>query len=323
MTRCIAIFGLVGLFVTAPADVSIFTGAPPAPPGYATYEEAVAAVMTGKVPRVKTPSPIPPTVVEHRDIEYCNVEGTSLRLDLYAPKGVDAPAPGLVLVHGGGWRMGNRRDCLAYSVAFAERGYVAAQVSYRLSPAAHFPAAVQDVKCAIRWLRAHAAEYGVDPDRIAVLGGSAGGHLSLMAAYADDPALDCASGNHGVSSRVQAVVNLYGVTDCTVPIAQEAIEVIDFIGKRYSEAPATYELASPLTHLTKDDPPTLTFHGTIDELVPIDQADRLHQKLDALGVPNYYDRVEGWPHSMDLAQPLFDRCVFVMARFLDKYLAKR
>ena len=115
-------------------------------------------------------------------------------------------------------------------------------------------------------------------------------------------------------------MNIYGVVDCTTPYAREAREVTNFLGATYAETPELFEQASPLHHLTKDAPPTLTFHGTIDELVPVSQADALHEKLTELGVPNYYDRIEGWPHTMDVVQPINDRVRYIIERFLDIHL---
>lgn len=301
-------------------DTDIFAGAPAAPPGYDTYEAARAAVMKGEVKAINAAPEIPDSISVTKDIPYHSGGDPRQALDLFVPKNLDAPAPLLVFIHGGGWRAGNKGDYLSYNVHFAELGYVTASVGYRLSPANHFPSAVQDVKCAIAWLREHAKENHIDPERVAVVGGSAGGHLALMAGYANAPELECPDAPKGVSTRVQAVVNFYGVVDCTVQRAIEAREVQDFIGKPYSEAKEAYESASPLIHLTKDDPPTLTFHGTIDELVPIGQADTLHAKLTELGIPNYYDKVVGWPHSMDVAKPVNDRCRYIMEKFFEAHL---
>ncbi|MBN2307792.1 MAG: alpha/beta hydrolase [Candidatus Hydrogenedentes bacterium] len=294
---------------------------PPPPEGFASYDEAMAAVLGGKVKLIAPPSEAPDTVREIKDIEYGNVGGRALLLDLYLPLDTHGPVPGLIFIHGGGWKKGDRKDYLYYTAKYAEQGYAAATISYRFSGEAPFPAAVEDAKCAVRWMRANAAEYGIDPDAIAVLGGSAGGHLAMMVGYSSDvPELEGDGGHAGVSSRVQAVVNLYGPSDLTAEIAKDSGEVRSFLGVGYAEAPELYAKASPLTYLSKDDPPTLILHGTIDELVPVEQSDVLAQKLEALGVPVVYDRLEGWPHTMDRAEAVNERCRFFMDRFFKRYL---
>jgi len=170
-------------------------------------------------------------------------------------------------------------------------------------------------------MRAHAKEYQIDPDRLAVIGGSAGGHLSLMAGYSDDPQLEGRGGHQEQSSRVAAVVNFYGPVDLTSPEAQAAGSVKKFLGGSYEEAPERFKLASPLTHLDAQDPPTLVIHGTIDETVSITQADRLVARLQELNVPHAYQRMEGWPHTLDAVEVANEHCQQLMMLFFDRYLS--
>jgi len=305
--------------VGAHGEDGVFDGAPDAPAGYETYMEARRALLSGEVATVTPPAGIPDDIAFHDDVVYATHDGVELSLDIFVPESADEPRPVMLFIHGGGWSGGKKEDYIFYNIAFAKLGYVTASVQYRLTPEHTFPANVQDVKCAIAFLRAHAGDYNIDPSTVIAIGGSAGGHLSLMAGYVQDPALDCPDEHHDADTSVQAVVNLYGVVDCTTPVAIAAHQVINYIGKPYDEAQSAYEAASPIHHLDANDPPTLTFHGTIDELVPIKQADMLHTKLDELGIENYYDRVEGWPHSMDLAKPINDRCRYVIERFLAKH----
>lgn len=307
-------------FVVPPVHATdLFDGAPAAPPGYETHTAAQAAVISGKVPAVTQREEVPDSIAFHDDLVFAKPGGKALSLDLFVPKEASNP-PLLVFIHGGGWRGGKKEDLALYTIGFAESGYATASIQYRLSPEFKFPAAIQDVHCALGWLQEQASSYGFDGTRMVLLGGSAGGHLALLAGYNNDDELECPDGANIEPGTVKGIVNLYGVVDCTTPIAQAAYQVQDFIGKSYDEAAETYAQASPMLHLDAGDPPTLTFHGTIDELVPIAQADRLHEKLDELDIVNYYDRVEGWPHSMDLAKPVNDRCQYVIRRFLEIHL---
>ncbi|HAM70893.1 MAG TPA: alpha/beta hydrolase [Verrucomicrobiales bacterium] len=276
------------------------------PVGYGSVNQLKAAYLLGALKLIDRAPPVPPGIQAETGIEYGRVDGKPLLLDLFTPEGLTRPAPLLLFVHGGGWKSGKREDYLVYTTHFAQRGYVTASLSYRLVPKAGFPAPVEDAKCAVRWARENAARLHVDPDRIAILGGSAGGHIALMVGYAQDrPEWEGSGGHPNVSSRVAAVVNFYGPVDLTTPFAQGAGVVRDFLGgKSFQEAPGLYQAASPITYLTSNAPPTLTFHGTLDEIVPIDQADELESRLTALRVPHEYARLEGWPHTMDVALPV-------------------
>ncbi len=295
---------------------------PPIPPGYETPDDAKNAVLSGKVAMSVLNPPTPDNVKITRGIEYGKGGDVALKLDLYQPTGVTKPAPAVVWIHGGAWRSGHRAAYHAYCIRCAEAGYVAATVSYRLMNVAPFPAAAEDVKCAIRWVRKNAARLGVDPNRIAAAGGSAGGHLALLAGYASEVAeLEGTGGNDGVSSAVQAVVDFYGPADLTTEYAVSNDIVINFLGgKLFKDAPEAYRLASPVTHVTPDDPPTLIFHGTIDRIVSVRQSEMLVDKLKAAGVPHEFDRIEGWPHTMDMAKPISDHCVAMILEFLDTHL---
>ena len=227
-------------------------------------------------------------------------------------------APVLIFIHGGGWSKGDKSDYLSYLVDYAKKGYVTVTVSYRLSGVAHYPAAVQDVQCAIHWIRTHSEEYFINPDRIALIGGSAGGHLAMMVAYSDEKEFskECADSRGG---KVQAIVNLYGPTDLSTEYARSRDECQQFLGKSYQEAPYLYKTASPRSYISPDDPPTLIFHGTIDSLVPVSQSDSLHNWLDQAGVPNEYHKLKGWPHTMDLSVKVNNYCQYYMDAFFIKY----
>lgn len=295
---------------------------PPAPAGYASEKEVKEAFFAGKLKPIDLTIDVPETVTVEKNIEYGKGGGHALQLDLYSPKERKHPLPAILFLHGGGWTGGYRQIYHYYCVKFAERGYVVATASYRLAGEAPFPAAVEDTKCAVRWLRANAKKLGIDPNKIAVAGGSAGGHLAMMIGYSSDvPELDGKGGNPETSSEVQAVVDLYGPTDLTAEEAKSRKEVLNLMGgKKIDEAADAYRLASPVTHVTKDDPPTLILHGSIDTTVPIHQAELLVEKLKNAGVVYEYDRLEGWPHTMDLDASVNEHCMAKMFEFLDKNL---
>ncbi|MBL9163249.1 MAG: alpha/beta hydrolase [Planctomycetaceae bacterium] len=299
---------------------------PPAPAGYSSETAIKAAFFAGLLKTIDVNLPVPAAVNVEKGIEYGKGGDVALKLDLYQPadegKSDAALHPAIIFVHGGAWKGGNREIYHYYCVKLAEQGYVVATVSYRLSDVAPFPAAVQDVKCAVRWLRANAQRLHVDPNRIAMAGGSAGGHLSMMAGYVtDQPELEGTGGHPEVSSRIQAVVNLYGPTDLTTDFARDNDVVVKFLGgESYADDPDLYAQASPITHVSADDPPTLILHGSIDTVVPISQAELLVDKLKAAGVPHEYDRVEGWPHTMDLEANVNRHCLAKIEEFLGKHL---
>lgn len=310
------------LFVLGLALITGASEAPPIPPGYPNEAAVMAALALRQIKLIDAKAIVLPANVEERlDIEYGVGGQRPLKLDLYLPKGRTQASGAILFIHGGAWKSGKRGDLKYYCVKFAERGYVTATASYRLTQGAPFPAAVEDVKCAVRWLRANAGTHLVDPNRIAVSGNSAGGHLALMVGYSDDPSLEGAGGNPGVSSRVCAVVDFYGPTDLTTEYARKQKVVTDFLGgKMFEETPEIFKQASPLAHLTKDDPPTLIFQGTIDILVPVAQSDALAERLKGLGIDYVYERYEGWPHTMDVAEAVNRRCVYQMEQFFKKHL---
>lgn len=294
------------------------------PRGYATREQAIAAIAAGQVAPINTLLTYENVQVQH-DIRYSKDAGARGVLDLYQPKDAQSPCIGIVLIHGGGWRHGSKEDYTYYGQQFARRGFVVACINYRLTPSHKFPAQVHDAKAAVRWLRTHAGEYNVDPDRIAVMGGSAGGHLSQMVGYSSGVAvLDPTDDESDVSTAVQGVVTIYGPCHLGhyLDKAEASVNgmIQDFLGQPGKDVPEKVAAASPLTYLDEKDPPTLIMHGTIDRVVPIEQGDELAARLNELNIPYIYDRLPGWPHAMDIAQPVNDRVVFLTERFLKNAL---
>ncbi len=294
------------------------------PKGYPTWNAAMLWIALG---RQKLLDPrkdweMPETVSVKKDVVYGNVDNRKLLLDLYSPKNLNTPVPGLIFIHGGGWEAGNKKDYTYYTIRFAQRGYVAATIGYRFSDEAGFPGCVEDAKCAVRWMRSHADELHVDPEKIVVIGGSAGAHLAMMAAYASDvPELEGNGGYTGVSSAVAAVVELYGPTDATVEGLRDEPVAHKFMRKTYEEAPEIYRMASPLFHLDASDPPTLVIQGTLDRVVPVNQADALVEKLRNLNIPHWYARLDGWPHGLDIAPEVNDYTQQLITAFLESHLS--
>ncbi len=318
----IIIAGFIVLFMAAGCSLIKYNqdGEPKAPRGYKNEFFLKAAYAVGMIDMIDTEPAIPSELKVFSDIEYKQVDSHSLKLDIYRLKKLTDPAPTLIFIHGGSWKSGKRSDYLPYLVDYAMKGYVTVTVSYRLSKVALFPAAVQDVFCAIKWVRSHAHEYGIDPDRIAMVGGSAGAHLSMLAGYASDDPVFNSGCNYESDVNVKAVVNLYGPVDLTVDFAKKSGPLNEFLGNSYSDAPELYYDVSPFTYITPDDPPTLTFHGTIDSIVPVSQADYLDNLLKSAGVIHEYHRLKGWPHTMDLEKRVNQYCQFHMDAFFMKYL---
>ena len=302
----------------------------PPPEGYPSENAILAAFVLNELGLadlglldIEGDVPLPAGVREETDIVYGTGGGTELKLDLYSPENLSAPVPAMIFIHGGGWRSGKRQDYKLYTTRFAEMGYVVATVTYRLREAGYFPNCVEDVKCAVRWMRANAEKLHVDPDRIAVIGGSAGGHLSMMVGYSSDvPEFEGTGGHEGVSSAVAAVIDIYGPTDFTIGPNQDHSLLTNFLQGTYEEIPEKFEKASPITYLDKSDPPTLIFHGTVDSLVPVIQSDRLAERFQELEMDYWYDRMNGWPHAMDVVQVVNDRVVQVTSAFLEEVFAQ-
>ncbi|MEW5837171.1 MAG: alpha/beta hydrolase, partial [Pseudomonadota bacterium] len=234
----------------------------------------------------------PADVDLQRDVEYGKGGGRPLKMHILKPK---APPKGLmpvvVWVHGGGWRGGNKDSGLRLLAPFAQRGYFCASIEYRLSGEAPFPAQIQDCKCAIRFLRARATEFKIDPDRIGVWGGSAGGHLvALLGTSAGIKELEGTGGWQDQPSHVQAVCDWYGPSDLLKisagrPAKENAPSAVALLlGGPAQERKDLAALASPLTHVGKKAPPFLIVHGDKDATVPLNQSVILRDALKKAGV---------------------------------------
>lgn len=257
------------------------------------------------------------------DVVYGKGDGQDLHMDIAKPASGDGPFPVVVCIHGGAWRGGNKQRYHMLIKQLAQQGYVAVTVQYRLVPHARFPSQVEDVKCAVRYLRAHAAELKINPDRIGAMGESAGGHLSLMLATTDAKSgMEGGGGWADQSSRIQAEVNFFGPTDMTLPYPEGVQPLLtNFIGGTLQEKPNEHRAASPITYLTADDPPIITFHGTADNVVPYEQATVLDAACKKIGVPHELVTIQDGAHGFQGEDLL--RTLKLMVEFFDEHLKKQ
>lgn len=246
-------------------------------------------------------------------LAYATSQGQELLLDLYRPPVAGTPAPGLLVIHGGSWSGGDRTQLAELNYYLAARGYLVAAMSYRLAPAHPFPAAYDDVRAALAYLRGHSAELGLDSSRMVLLGRSAGGQLALLAAYtAPEP--------------VRGVVSLYGPADLRYGYANPANPRVidsravlrDYLGGSPDTTGQTYDAASPIGMVGPTTPPTLLIHGSRDELVSPAQSERLAARLAAAGRPGLLLRLPWATHGCDyrFAGPSGQLSTYAIERFL-------
>ena len=287
--------------------------------------------IKAKFPDAKIVIPqLPEDLTAENDVVYATLPNTplgkrDLHLDLFRPKKA-GKYPALILIHGGGWRSGNKRMQVPMAQLIAAHGYVTACVEYRLSPEALYPAGVYDIKAAIRFLRANAKKYNIDPDRIAITGSSAGGQLSaLIGATGEVKKFEGGEGNNTISSKVQAVIDMDGILDFTDP--NESAKDSDpakrsagayWFGATFKEAPEKWIEASAMTYVGKNTPPMLfvnsalpRFHAGRDSVITI---------LKKNGIYTEVHTIEGTPHPFWLFHPWFEPTVQYMVAFLDKIL---
>ena len=246
---------------------------------------------------------LPEGTTAYRDLAYITDGHERQKLDLYLPKeGKDLPL--IINIHGGAWMEGSKE--WGTPLEYLERGFAVASINYRLSQHAIFPAQIEDCKAAVRWLRAHASEYRLDPNRFATMGGSAGGHLAAMLGTTGDVKEFDVGENLSVSSRVQAVVDNFGPTDVSqmdahrlpngmihdTPDSPES----QLVGGPIQQNKDKVARANPITYVTKDDPPFLICHGDRDPLVPHHQSELLAAALQQAGVPVTFYTVKGGGH---------------------------
>ncbi len=241
---------------------------------------------------------VPEGTQVYRDLEYVKGGHKRQKLDLYIPKQAVGPLPVIVWIHPGAWMFGGKEECPA--IPFVGKGYAVASINHRYSTQAPFPAQIEDCKAAIRWLRANAKTYNLDPARFGVWGASSGGHLAaLIGTSGDAKDLEGTLGELGPSSRVQAAVDWFGPTDIAKmggghdqSDSPESILLGGPVPKNNDKA----ERANPITYVSKDAPPFLIMHGDRDNMVPFHQSELLYEALKKAGVDATLKPVKGAGH---------------------------
>ena len=254
-----------------------------------------------------------------RNVYYAKELDYKLLCDIYQPKG-DGPFPVLLAIHGGAWRNGSKLQMLRHAWKFAKAGYVVIAINYRHAPAYKFPAQVHDCKRAVRWVRYKSKKLKADPNRIAVFGYSAGGHLGAMLGATDET--DGLEGNvpeelKEYSSRVNCVV--VGGGPCEFGwIKSKAL--VYWLGATLDEKPEVYKQAAPMTYVSKDDPPMMFFHGEADTVVPPAASKKMHDRMIAAGVSTHYKTVSIKGHFMTFSDTTWlDDAI----AFIDQHLNRK
>lgn len=263
----------------------------------------------------------------HMGVTFARYGDREMQLDLYRPKEAIKPLPAIICIHGGGWFKGDRTAMTNLAQTLASRGFVAATISYRLSGEAKFPAAIQDCKAAVRFLRASAAKFGIDSSAIGVTGLSAGGHLAaLLTTSGGIKELEGDGGNAEQSSAVLAGVAMGAQSDLESARIRELSGKADdpfyrtFLGDAQTTIPQTYALASPRHHLDKQDPPLLFMAGELDDAST--HADETRGDLEKLGIATGLKLIPNAPHAFLGQQKDFDLAVNTCDEFFSRHLRK-
>ena len=283
-----------------------------------------SAAEPATTPKPMTTTDGPEGTVIVRDMQIATVgDGMPLLVDLAYPKTASAPMPVVLCVHGGGWSGGTKESALR--VDLATKGYFVASVAYRLAGKSLWPAQIKDCKLALRWLRANASKYNINPDKIGAWGHSAGGHLvSCLGTMGDISSLDADGPFQGFSSKVQAVADYSGPTDLEVYFKHNP--PANLFGPQGKVHPEVMKDASPINFVKSDEPPFFIAHGDQDKLVPIAQATTFADALKQAGVPVQLVILKNAGHSLGGAKtdppctPTSDQLRAMSTAFFDKYL---
>ncbi|WP_408889185.1 alpha/beta hydrolase fold domain-containing protein [Myxococcus faecalis] len=273
--------------------------------------------------RVYLRPPVGARPLPSQTVRFAEAAGRELHADIFLPPGAPStPRPAVLYFHGGGWRGGERAYARAWADFFTAKGYVLIALDYRLFPPATGMTAPGDVKCGIRWVKDHAASYGIDPSRLVLFGESAGGHLAMLAAYsAGDSRLPSSCGATGDTS-VAAVISFYAPGDLVFHAAHNADTLVGFTGAPLDGHRELYELLSPIHHIGPRAPPTLLLHGGADSVVPPEASQAMAARLAQYAVPHALFTLPYAEHGFDIWDGGFGR---QLARgrvgyFLQKYV---
>jgi pectinesterase len=266
---------------------------------------------------------MPSTVLRKNDLVYRRVDKRELKLDIFYPaKKSKTKYPGVLMIHGGGWRSGDKSHNQAMAIELARNGYVAVSAEYRLSPEASYPAGVYDLKAAIRWMRALAIEFNIDPSRIAALGCSAGGQLAaLLGTTNRDSAFEDSIGYATYSSAIGAVIDMDGILAFKHPESAEGVVASQWLNGTYEENPKAWQAASALTHVSKNSVPILfinsstpRFHAGRDDMIV---------KLNSFGIYSEVHTFPNTPHPFWFFNPWFEPTMQYTIGFLDRIFKKK
>jgi acetyl esterase/lipase len=262
-----------------------------------------------------------------RDVTYCTMENIPLKMDIHYPLTGNGPWPVVIYVHSGSWISGNKLDPFGEIdvPALTAAGYMTISVMYRIAPEHPFPAQIEDVKCAVRYLRAHAADYNLDSNRIGARGASAGAHLVALLALTDESAGWDVGEYPEYSSRVQAVVDMFGPSDFLDDSAANLSHETGILFGAQQADKDQLKLASPTTYITPDDPPILIIHGDMDSIVDLKQSELFFNALAKAGVHTELVVVQNGEHEFvqvgaDFTTPTREQITQIMVEFFDKYL---
>jgi acetyl esterase/lipase len=216
------------------------------------------------------------------------------RVDIYYPTAAKEPVPVVINIHGGGWNHGNKESQTGFKTFF-NLGFAVANIAYRLTPQEPAPAAVEDARCAMLYLVKNAKELNIDPHRIVYMGGSAGGHLALLAGLLqNDHRFDTkCPGINGFT--IAAIIDKYGITNLNTPEMKKYKSARNWLGMHVDD-PEFVKAMSPVSYVTKNSPPVFIVHGDADPLIPYSQSVELHEALETEGVENEFITVEGGKH---------------------------
>ena len=309
-----------------PLDAATLAEQKQLPPGYTVFSvETAERGLLNRYPYVtRLPAELPRGVTSEPGITYARYGTREMKLDLFRPEGEGA-RPAVIVVHGGAWITGQHRMENPFAAELARRGYVAATVEYRLSNEAKYPAQIHDLKAAVRFLRANAARYGIDPKRIAAVGASSGGHLvALLGATNGMKGFEGDGGSAAESSDVQAVVDIDGTATFVDPgnVEKEKKGPLDtntrLVGGTFAEKPELWREASPITHVHRGSAPLLFVNSS--SYRPFQQREEMQAALRALGVASETVVIPDTPHPFWLFRPWFDQTVRHVEEFLRKTL---